>query len=93
MTERTVFEHSKSNETENPENVESTELVTKYIGTDLNYKHEVYWSVVIFVALFHVFALWGLLLVLNGEVHLYTILWSKWFTLFCHIELKNASSL
>lgn len=52
-------------------------LVTKYIGTDYSYKHQIVWKNAIGFLILHVFALWGLALIFTGIVSWKTSLWGK----------------
>lgn len=62
-----------------PENKHKTDCapVRKYIGTDYSYKHKIVWKNVIGFIILHVFAIWGLGLMLTGTVSWKTSLWSK----------------
>ncbi|XP_063827017.1 acyl-CoA Delta-9 desaturase-like [Ostrinia nubilalis] len=57
------------------EKAESTEIVEKFIGTNLNYKHKINWSITRRLVIIHILALWGLLKILKGEVYSATIYW------------------
>ncbi|KAJ8718941.1 hypothetical protein PYW07_016497 [Mythimna separata] len=50
--------------------------VTRYIGTDYSYKHQIVWKNAIGFLILHVFALWGLALVITGTVSWKTSLWT-----------------
>ncbi|XP_075975772.1 acyl-CoA Delta-9 desaturase-like [Anticarsia gemmatalis] len=51
-------------------------LVTKYIGTDYSYKHEVVWQNAIGFLILHILALWGFYVLVTGGVSLKSFVWS-----------------
>lgn len=58
---------------------EDTLPPSKYIGTDYAYKHKVVWKNAIGFLILHMLALWGLVIMLTGQLNLYTYLWSESF--------------
>ncbi|XP_063388979.1 acyl-CoA Delta-9 desaturase-like isoform X1 [Cydia fagiglandana] len=49
---------------------------SKTIGTDYSYKHQIVWKNAIGFLILHIFAVWGILILLTGGVSLPTILWT-----------------
>lgn len=61
------------------ENTSKTEFpVTKYIGTDYSYKHEIVWKNAIGFLILHLLGIWGILVMLSGNIYMSTFIWGKY---------------
>ncbi|XP_028026222.1 acyl-CoA desaturase-like [Bombyx mandarina] len=54
-------------------------ISTKYIGTDYSYKHQIVWKNAIGFLILHLLALWGVILIVTGNIALKTFLWTVLF--------------
>ncbi|KAI5642889.1 fatty acid desaturase domain-containing protein [Phthorimaea operculella] len=51
-------------------------IVTKDLGTDFTYKHEIIWTNAFFLGLIHVLGLWGLKILLTGGIGWKSFIWA-----------------
>lgn len=61
------------------ESNEKADMVTKCIGTDYSYKHEIVWKNAIGFLILHLLAVWGYYILLTGGIQFKTFIWSKSF--------------
>lgn len=52
-------------------------IITKHIGTDYSYRHEIVWKNAIGFLILHILAVWGLFIFFTGGINLKTYLLSK----------------
>lgn len=79
------------------DNINKTDynIITKRIGTDYLYKHEVVWKNVIGFFILHAMAVWGFLILISEGISYKSALWSKflfeYYVLdrFIHLKVKN----
>ncbi|CAB3235480.1 unnamed protein product [Arctia plantaginis] len=54
--------------------------ITKYIGTDYSYTHEIVWQNAIGFLILHLLGIWGTVLLFSGKIYLSTFIWTVCIT-------------
>lgn len=57
-------------------------FLTKRIGTDYSYRHQIVWKNAIGFLFLHLMALWGAIIFLTGGIMFNTFLWCKFYIPF-----------
>ncbi|XP_068622369.1 (11Z)-hexadec-11-enoyl-CoA conjugase-like [Battus philenor] len=80
-----MTEFTLNDKTDQKEFKKNSYISTRVIGTDYSYKHKVVWKNAIGFLIMHLFALWGLYILITGGAYLKTAFWAL-FVLYASSE-------